>query len=159
MKRRKHIRPLVRLSLEMAALWLIAGIGLVLLSCGGCSHRLLRRGKVSISAPHSLPELWGAYNEAAEKLGRTHAGGTIRVRYIPGDVMSAIPPWKGVVLPGRGVALGLYNQVSDRITLYTTGGRWRHETARWEFGRSILESRGVRDEWEQVRIMEQSGFR
>ena len=131
---------------------------MILLS--GCAHRNPYSGPFKIDAPRDKQELYGAYNDAVNRLGQTHKGGTIRVRFAPGDTMSNARPWMGRTNPKfEGVALGLWVPSERAILLYTTGGRWRYETARWEFGRAILWSRGTRDGAEQERMMRAKGFR
>ena len=133
---------------------------LAIILLAGCAHRNPYSGPFKIDAPRDKQELYGAYHDAVNRLGQTHKGGTVKVRFLPGKYPSNAPGWLGrPIAHFDGIALGYYNLASRNITIYTTNGRWRYETARWEFGRAILHSRGLKDWNEQARIMERKGFR
>lgn len=123
----------------------------------GCSTFSHSKKGTEIKAQHSTAELYGALHSAEAKLGQTHKGGTIHVRFVPGTEMSNASGWLGKrTSADRGVALATYG--GGAITIYTTNGKWRMQDAEHEMAHAVLDARGVPAS-EHHNTMKKAGFK
>ena len=122
---------------------------------GGCAVFQRQPSGTRIEAPHSKAELYGALHQAERMLGRTHRGGTIKVRFHEGDTRTHWG-WKGRQVP-TGIKGG-HTTSQQRVLLYLTDGQLHAHNAEHEMAHTILFSHNIPAN-QHHNIMHAHGFR